>query len=341
MKRSSIKSSSYLLKGAAGVIITIIFLCGLAASYKIWRPHALWDSPESERTLYIYSGTDWNGLQSQIDTVLPNVYTPLFSMIGEQMNLNNHIYPGRYELKKKLSLIALIRQLRSGNQTPVSVTIPEIESIQKAIVRGTQNLEIDSIQIATYLELDTIWKQHPYWVIPNTYEMYWNISPKDYMNRIYREGKSFWNQSQQKEKLKELNLEAREAYILASIVDRETNFTDEMDRIAGVYYNRLEINMPLQADPTIKYLLPKGTNRILFKDLEIDSPYNTYINTGLPPGPVGLAGMKSIQSVLGLEHHDYLYFCANPEEPGTHSFSKSYSEHLQNARKYHRSLSKG
>jgi UPF0755 protein len=338
MKRNSINRSRLSLKVIAAIIISATILSVIVAYYKVWRPHALWNSPESKRILFINSDTGWNELKSSIDTVLPNVSTLLFDIVGERMNLNRHIYPGRYELKKKLSLIALIRQLRSGEQSPVSVTIPEIESIQLALIRGTRNLEIDSIRIARYLEQDTIWKQRPYWIIPNTYEMYWNVTPEEYMNRLYREGKSFWNQSQQKKRLREINLEAREAYILASIVDRETNFSEEMDRIAGVYYNRLEINMPLQADPTIKYLLPEGVNRVLFKDLEIDSPYNTYKNTGLPPGPVGLAGMKSIQAVLALEDHDFLYFCANPEKPGTHSFSRSYSEHLRNARKYHRSL---
>ncbi|NBC24675.1 MAG: endolytic transglycosylase MltG [Bacteroidetes bacterium] len=130
----------------------------------------------------------------------------------------------------------------------------------------------------------------------------------------------------------------KEAYILASIVNRETNRVSEMDTIAGVYYNRLKIGMPLQADPTIKFIVGPHTKRILYKDLEIESPYNTYKNIGLPPGPIGLASMHSIKAVLNLVDHTYLYFCANPDKPGSHSFAKTYAKHLRNARKYQRTL---
>jgi len=340
MKRSSIKFLNLFLR-VAGVIVLLTLLVASLAYYQIWKAHPMWNSNEPNRVLYIHSGTDWNQLQNHIDTSLPNVQISLFEFMGERMNLNNHIHYGRYELEKNLSLVELIRRLRSGVQNPVLVTIPEIESVTEALIRGTRNLQIDSIQIISYLKQNKDWKQHPHWVIPNTYEMYWDVTVENYMDRIYREGKNFWQQAKQKEKLGALGLDAKEAYILASIVDRETNSIKEMDRIAGVYYNRLEINMPLQADPTIKYLLPKGVTRILYKDLEIDSPYNTYRNTGLPPGPLGLASLNSINSVLELEDHNYLYFCANPEQPGTHSFSKTYSEHLRNAQKYHRSLKKG
>ena len=189
-----------------------------------------------------------------------------------------------------------------------------------------------------HLSQDTIWQNHPHYILPNTYEMYWDINPDDYMKRLYRESKGFWNNADTKNRLEQINMSAKEAYILASIVNRETNKVSEMDTIAGVYFNRLKIGMPLQADPTIKFILGPHVKRILYKDLEIDSPYNTYKNSGLPPGPIGLSSMHSIEAVLNLVDHNYLYFCANPDKPGSHSFAKTYTNHLRNARKYQRTL---
>jgi UPF0755 protein len=339
MKKNNIKFRIFIAIIAGIFILSALGVGGMY--YAIAVPHNLWDSEESHREVFIHTGEGWKDLQNNVDSICPNINGAIFQFFGERMNLGNNIHPGRYEIKKEQSLLALIRRFRGATQTPISVTLPEIQYVEEALIRGSIPLEIDSNQLHEVLQIDTIWKKHPHWVIPNTYEMYWDVSPQEYLNRIYREGRSFWSQSDNKQKLEQLEFTPEEAYILASIVNRETNMIKEMDRIAGVYYNRLKINMPLQADPTIKYLLPDHVTRILYKDLEIDSPFNTYKYTGLPPGPIGLASLNSIKAVLDLEQHEYLYFCANPNQPGTHSFAKTYAEHLRNARKYHQSLNNG
>lgn len=326
-----------LLSVVLGLLLVGVLSVGIVY-YTVWTPKDLWKENESKRVLFIYDGDQWEDLQSHVDSICPALSQTVFRILGKRMNLNRNVHPGRYEITKTQSPIEFIRRLRSGEQNPVLVTIPEIQSIREAIILGTQKLQMDSLEIESYLSTDDVWKNQPHWILPNTYEMYWNISPEKYMQRLYKEGKDFWERPSQTRKLENLNLSAFDAYILASIVNRETNTVDEMDTIAGVYYNRLKINMPLQADPTIQYLLPSGVKRVLYKDLEIDSPFNTYKYPGLPPGPIGLASMRSIQAVLNLEEHDYLYFCANPDRPGTHTFAKTYNKHLENARKYHRSL---
>src|SRR6056297_761813 len=337
MNKNSTKKSMKLLRFALGLLFLGILAVGWIY-YMVWAPKDLWDKEVPSKVLYIQDGERWTELQSNVDTICPNLSQTIFRLLGKKMNLHRNIHPGRYEIEKNQSTIEFIRRLRSGEQNPILVTIPEIKSIREAIVFASRTLQMDSLTIEGYLNQDDTWKDKPHWILPNTYEMYWNVSPEKYMQRLYKEGKAFWNHPSQTRKLEKLNLSPFDAYILASIVNRETNHFLEMDTIAGVYYNRLQINMPLQADPTIQYLLPPGVKRVLYKDLEIDSPFNTYKYTGLPPAPIGLASMKSIQSVLNLEQHDYLYFCANPDRPGTHSFARTYNQHLENARKYHRSL---
>lgn len=314
------------------------FVLSLSLYYWVVSPFDLWKGTDEEKILYIKTDDSWSDLQENVDSLCPNLSMILFRSLGSRMNLPGNIHSGRYIIDKTQSSIDFIRRLRGGEQNPVSVTIPEVSSIYQALVLGTQNLELDSLDIEEYLKSDTQWISNPHWILPNTYEMYWDVSAEQYMQRLYREGRSFWESAQRLDQLSNLNFTSREAYILASIVNRETNYVKEMDTIAGVYYNRLQMNMPLQADPTIQYIVGPGVKRILYKDLEIDSPFNTYKYTGLPPGPIGLASMQSIQAVLTLKEHDYLYFCANPDRPGTHTFAKTYTRHLQNARKYHRSL---
>ena len=181
--------------------------------------------------------------------------------------------------------------------------------------------------------------------IPNTYAVYWNISPEKFLERMDKESKDFWNGAR-KEKAQALNLTPVQDITLASIVDEETANDAEKPMIAGMYYNRLMLRtgeypngMPLQADPTIKYAWKKfGLKRIYNNLLRIDSPYNTYKNTGLPPGPIRIPTVAGIDAVLNLTRHDYLYMCAKEDFSGTHNFAKTYQEHLTNAAKYSKAL---
>ena len=174
--------------------------------------------------------------------------------------------------------------------------------------------------------------------IPNTYDLYWNSSVDKLLDKMSEESKKFWT-FERKNKAKAMELTPEQVITLASIVDEETANDGEKPMIAGMYYNRLKENMPLQADPTIKFALKKfELKRIYHNMLNTDSPYNTYRNTGLPPGPIRIPTVKGIDAVLNYVHHDYLYMCAKEDFSGTHNFARTYEEHKQNAAKYSKAL---
>lgn len=176
--------------------------------------------------------------------------------------------------------------------------------------------------------------------IPNTYEVYWNTSAKNFMNRMKKEYDRFWNDSR-KAKAKEIGMSPVEVAILASIVEEETAAYDEYPVVAGLYINRLKRNIPLQADPTVKFAWGDFTlQRILFSHLEIDSPYNTYKHTGLPPGPLRIPSIKGLDAVLNYQKHSYLYMCAKEDLSGRHNFAKTLAEHSRNAKKYQAELNR-
>ncbi|MBO7322265.1 MAG: endolytic transglycosylase MltG, partial [Bacteroidales bacterium] len=177
--------------------------------------------------------------------------------------------------------------------------------------------------------------------IPNTYELYWTASPESVIKRMHQEYKAFWNESRIA-KGKNMGMSKNEIMTLASIVNEETNNIGEMPKIAGVYINRLKKGMPLQACPTVIYAhldSEPGIKRVLKRHLKIDSPYNTYKNKGLPPGPITIPTIKAIDAVLNYEKSNYIYFCAKPEFDGTHNFASTYSQHQKNAKAYQKALS--
>ncbi len=327
-------------------VAAIVLVCSAIALsgyfyYQIYMDRILWEGEEEQKTIFVTDADDFDSLEMKILNNCTKVSKWLFNPLAKRMNLPKNVHAGKYVIPQPISLIDLIRKFRNGLQEPVTVVIPETHSIQEALIRGTRSLQIDSLDLLPYFESSSDTNITPHFILPNSYEMYWNISLDNYLKRLQEEGQRFWTRKSNIEKLDRLGLTAEEAYILASIVSKETNHKEEMARIAGVYYNRIKIGMPLQADPTIRYILRNSPrNRVLFKDLEIESPYNTYKTKGLPPGPIGLASINSIRAVLKLEDHNYLYFCADPNEPGTHIFSKSYREHINNARRYHQYLDK-
>ena len=175
--------------------------------------------------------------------------------------------------------------------------------------------------------------------IPNTYQVYWNTSGEEFLERMVKEHQRFWNTNDRLEKAKDLGLTTNEVYTLASIVEREVSKNSEKKKVAGLYLNRLKIGMKLDADPTAKFATRdfKAT-RLYFKHTRFESPYNTYLNKGLPPGPISMASITSIDAVLNSEEHNYYYMCAEPKNPGYHIFAETLSEHNKNARRYQRWL---
>lgn len=270
-----------------------------------------------------------------------------FAWVAEQKNYPKKVKPGKYLLRDRMSNNELVNLLRSGNQVPVQVTFNNVRTMPELAGKIAFYLEADSStflraftneQIADSLgfNLQTL----PTIFIPNTYEFYWNTSPRKFIDRMAGEYKRFWTE-ERKAKARKIGLSQSQVGILASIVKAETSKKDEAPRVAGVYINRLQKGIALQADPTLIWALNNFTiKRVLDVHKKIESPYNTYKYKGLPPGPINLPEPSYLNAVLNFEHHNYLYFCAKEDFSGYHNFASSYNKHLQNARKYQQALNK-
>lgn len=255
------------------------------------------------------------------------------------------IRTGRYAVEPGESTFSLFRKIKNGMQSPVKLTMPESRTTERLAGVLAHKLMLDSAEVAGKLAdqdfcstygCDTSTVMALF--IPDTYEVYWNISLDKLMKKMEKANSNFWNQ-ERTSKAKVMGLTKVEVATLASIVDEETANNSEKPMIAGMYYNRLKKGMPLQADPTIKFALKDfGLRRIYHKLLTVDSPYNTYKNQGLPPGPIKIASVAGIDAVLNYVNHDYLYMCAKEDFSGTHNFAVTYDEHLKNAAKYTKAL---
>lgn len=299
-----------------------------------------------EKELYVSRHTDYATL---LDSIKPNIkHHFAFDIYAERLNLKESFKKGHYVVKDGMNVIEIVRMLKLGLQTPVNVTMNNVKIPAQLAGKLAVQLEADSVELVNVLTDKALAKKMGFEspltmfsiFLPNTYEFYWTVKPEEFVERMYKEYKNFWNGARD-EKRKRTGLNRVEVATLASIVYEETRKVDEMPRVAGVYMNRLRTGMPLQADPTIKYAMQNfGLRRILKSYLKYDSPYNTYINKGLPPSPICMPSIQAIDAVLNFEKHDYLYFCARPTFDGYHNFAKSYSQHLANARAYQAELNK-
>lgn len=254
---------------------------------------------------------------------------------------------GRYEITPNDNILSVFQRVHRGQQTPIMLTVPSVRTIPQLAHALDKKLMIDSTSIARYLTDSTVCKEYGYEphtiaciFIPNSYEVYWNISVEAFIQRMKKEYDRFWNEERMR-KAKELKMSPIEICTLASIIDEETNKNGEKPMVASMYLNRLRIGMPLQADPTVKFALQDfALRRIYYKHLDIDSPYNTYKNKGLPPGPIRIASIAGIDAVLNHETSNYLYMCAKEDFSGYHNFARTYREHKNNANKYVKALNK-
>ena len=325
------------------LIIILICIGGIGTACYLLQSSDI--SPEAPESLYIPSGSDYQKLLSLLDSAKIIKHPRRFDMIAKASHLPTHIHAGKYLLSPSIGTLTFVRNLRSGNQQPVKVSFNNIRTLPQLAQRLSSQLEFDSADfINTLLQDSTLEK---YGVdsltaicifIPNTYECWWNSSPSSFIARMYKEYEHFWNE-QRLAKAEELSFTPQEAITLASIVEEENFRADEQPRIAGLYINRLNKGMLLQSDPTVKFALGDfAKSRLLYKDLEIDSPYNTYKYAGLPPGPIRMASISAIDAVLNHEHHPYLYMCAKEDFSGYHRFTQSAAEHALNAYRYHMAL---
>lgn len=271
-----------------------------------------------------------------------------FRFLARFLNYQEDVKPGRYIIKPKSNNKEVIDKLKEGKQDAVKLTFNNIRLKSDLVNRighrfafGQKALNdaLNNPAVANKYGMDTTTIVSMF--LPNTYDIYWTTSTEKFLDRMHSEYKKFWN-DERIAKAKEIGLSPVEVSVLASIVEEEqARKVDERPKVAGLYINRLRANMPLQADPTVKFALQDfGIKRVLLAHLNVDSPYNTYRNTGLPPGPIRVADLKSLDAVLNYEKHDYIYMCAKADLSGYHAFSNNYNEHLKNARAYQMALNK-
>lgn len=253
--------------------------------------------------------------------------------------------PGWYLFEKDMTNTAAIRMLRIGEQTPLRITFNNIRLKEDLAGRITQHIQADSTELLKRLNDPETAQKYGFTTenflcmfLPNTYQMFWDTDTDELLERMKREYERFWNE-ERRNKAEELGMTPTAVGILASIVDAETIHKDEKPRIAGVYLNRLRRGQRLEADPTVVYAVGDfSIKRVLHRHLEVESPYNTYKNAGLPPGPIRVPSLSGIDAVLNAEEHKFYFFCAREDFSGYHSFARTASEHARNAARYRRAL---
>jgi len=332
------------------ILISVIVFSTLLSTISVYL-YQMFYSPnflinQKDKFLMIEDNMNFNDVRNKLiqDTILNDVLS--FSVLSKAMKYNQNIKSGAYKIKSNMSNYSLIKMLRSGNQTPINISFNyarKIEDLSKII---TKDLKITNDEFMEFINnkkndlygFNT--KNIMAMFLANTYEVYWNISIESLFNKMHSEYTKFWNK-ERINKSNELKMSNIDVSILASIVASETLKIDEANTIAGVYINRLKKNMYLQADPTLVYAANDfSIKRVLNKHKKIASPYNTYINKGLPPGPIKLTTKEYIDAVLNYEKHKYIYFCAKDDFSGYHVFATKLSEHNRNAKKFQKALNK-
>ncbi len=329
------------------LILLLLLLIAAFFGWRIWK-QVFGPGPKFEngdRILLIPTGS---GIDQVIDSLkVAKVITDgqAFRMLSDRKKYTGRVRPGRFRIKSGTSLNDLVNTLRSGEQDPVRITFTNIKTIPQLAGQVAKYIEADSLTIIQAIRdpatIDRLGFRSETMIglfVPNTYEFWWTATPQDFQERMAKEYKRFWTDAR-KARAKAIGLSQSEVSTLASIVQAETAKPDEAPMIASVYLNRIRIGMPLQADPTLKFVLGLDSlSRILTADLGIDSPYNTYAHTGLPPGPINMPEPRYIDAVLNARKNDFLYFCARESLDGYSNFAKTYEQHLVNARRYQRAL---
>lgn len=303
-------------------------------------------SLESDHVIfYIPTGMEFETVVDELEKggVVDNVKS--FRWVAVQKEYDKYVKPGRYKIQNGLSNNELVNMLRLGNQDPVMVVFNNIRTLDQLAGKVSRYLERDSAEFAAFLEKEDLPSRYGFepgtftsMFIPETYEFFWTTTPEEFTDRMNREYEKFW-EGERDRKANRIGMSRTEVITLASIVDEETLYDDENHVVAGVYINRIENGIPLQADPTLKFALGDFTlQRIINEDKQIDSPYNTYKYKGLPPGPISIPSISAIDGVLNYDKHNYLYFCAKSDFSGYHAFARTLAQHNRNAREYQKAL---
>lgn len=337
MEKKTLNRKIYLIPAAACLLVVVVLVV-----YYFFTGFAI---TNETKYVYIDDNDDLDSVVCKLSPVgSPHALVALTTLLRHS-GYDSQVRTGRYAVHPDDGVIRIFRRLKNGQQTPLMLTIPESRTMCQLAGALSRKLMLDSTTIACTL-IDSIYcaqlgytiETIPALFVPNTYEVYWNMSIDNLLSRMKKEHDAFWTTERQK-LAQSVGLTPDEVCTLASIVDEETANTAEKPMIAGMYMNRLKEGMPLQADPTVKFALGDfSIRRIRHGMLATESPYNTYKYEGLPPGPIKIASIKGIDAVLNYTAHNFLYMCAKEDFSGTHNFAATYKEHLQNAARYANAL---
>lgn len=327
------------------VIFYIILIIGVVFVFCIWKVFGPAINNPDNKFLYIRTGSNYQQVK---DSLIKNELLGgsfWFDKIAKYADYPHRVKAGKYKVTDGMSIYHLIKMLRSGKQVPVNLVITKLRTKEDLAKKLAANFETDSITVINFLNDEEALRQFDVDtntvmtdVIPNTYTYQWNTSVKNIFVKLHSEEKKFWNE-ERLEKARQLQLTPKQIYILASIVEEETNKTEDKGKIASVYINRLRKGMKLAADPTVKFAMKDfGLKRIYHKHLEFASPYNTYMNAGLPPGPICTPSIKTIDAVLDSPDTDYLFFVARSDFSGYSDFASTYQQHKVFAKAYQQAL---
>ncbi|WP_420602066.1 endolytic transglycosylase MltG [Flagellimonas sp.] len=326
-----------------------LLICGFVA-YQIYgaifSPNTKFNNDEA--FVYIASDATFSDVKNSLEPLVKNLST--FESVAERKGYITNIKGGKFGIKKGMNNNEIINSLRSNN-IPVKVSFNNQESLPLLAGRIAQQIEADSVSLLSTFNDAAFLKESGFdddtklgMYLPNTYEFFWNTSAQGFRDRMLKEYSRYWNEDRL-QKAKKLNLSPAQTIALAAVVQKETVKAEEKPRVAGVYLNRIRKGILLQADPTVIYAIKKETGnydtiikRVLYRDLEMDSPYNTYKYRGVPPGPITMPDISSIEAVLNAEKHDYLYFVADVSNFGYHMFAKTLAQHNRNKVQYIRWL---
>jgi len=340
----------YIKKILWAVALIGLLICGII-TYNIYgamfSPNTAFNNEEA--FIFVPSDASYNDVREQLESLLVDIDG--FDALAKQKKYTSNIKAGKFAIRKGMNNNDIINSIRIRN-IPIKISFNNQNSLEALAGRISKQIEADSSALVNAMRDASFINENGFndatalgMYLPNSYEFFWNTNAEKFRDKMLSEYKRFWNDARIK-KAQELNLSPNEVITLASIVHEESKKKDEQPRVAGVYLNRLRIGMPLQADPTLKfaaYQLPEYKNTVIRRVLNvhktIDSPYNTYLNKGLPPGLIAMPDLSAIRAVLNAEKHSYLYFAADAERFGYHKFSKTLSQHNNNARQYQRYLS--
>lgn len=338
------------MKKSVKIFFTVLITAVIMAGAVIYRLYSMLESPVTSKEsfrIYITPGMTQENVLESILSNDPEARTKGLSLWLNHRHYSGSIKPGCYTIGKGASAREVANMLSGGIQTPVKLRIGSVRTVDRMASVIASQLMMDSAQVSAILTDPSFLDSTGYspetvfcMIIPNTYEVWWNISPEALVKRLIQEKDRFWN-DERKRKAAALGMDSNQVITLASIVEEETAKTDELPIVAGLYINRLKRGMPLQADPTVIFALGgERPKRVLNAHLEIDSPYNTYRITGLPPAPIRFVNISSIDAVLNHSEHNYLYMCAKEDFSGYHNFASTLQQHNANAARYRQALNK-